>query len=192
MIIATYATDYAPIVGNCLTTLGLVGLLLTAYQIRGARLWNKLNAAFSFLPNPLELENIEAELDQTIGFWRKDAPIDEKLAKAFTGDLDDKEYSFYALTDEKPEQTKERMLAIGRKLKLYVNLLEMYCIAINAGVVDEEVAFHIYRFKFAKHNRKLTKYVEHIRRKHNDDSIYCEFTAHINKWETRKGTKKRF
>jgi len=192
MDIPTYSKEYAPLISNVLTALGLMGLLIAAFQLRSSRLWNRLHSAFTFLPNPLELESIEAELDESIGFWRKDAPIDEKLAKALFGDLEDTELTKLGRPKEELTETKRRHLAIGRKLKLYVNLIEMYCVAINAGVVDRDVAFHIYRFKFTKHYRKLEMYIKYVRTKQHDDSIYCELTEVVRKWNAKTGTKKRF
>ena len=182
MDIATYSKEIAPLVSNILTAVGLVGLFLTAYQILSTRRWNKVHLAFTFLPHPLELEELEAELDQAISFWRKDTPLEEQTVKALTGDLDANGYKAICRNGETDDECKERHLSIGRKLKLYINLIELYCTAINSGVVSEQAALHLYRYKFNRHNDKVRKYIDHLRLTKGNNTILCEFDRVLKRW----------
>src|SRR5260221_12421512 len=134
--------DIAPIVGACVAVLGLTGLYLTWLSIRRVYQWNRLNAAFTFFPNPLDLDTLEGELDKALAFWRSDAPLDVAVIQALFGDLDLQDYKRFCKAgaseaeSESVEDCRSRMMEAGRKLKLYLNLIETYCAAINAGLAD--------------------------------------------------------
>jgi hypothetical protein len=190
--------EVTSIITTCVAVAGLVGLFLTWYNIRGVRLWNKLNSAFTFLPNPLELETVEGELDRAIGFWHNDTPLDDQTIRALMGDLRDDEYEKFRTkkSDGTPTETllecRERMISLGRKLKLYVNQIEMYCAGVNSGVVDNEVAFYIYNFKFQRHHDKLAQYIEYIRHRKGSKAIFFEFDSVVRKWSASEKLKKRY
>lgn len=179
--------DIATIVSACVGVFGLVGLYLTWFSIRGVREWNRLNAAFTFFPNPLDLDVLEGDLDKSLGFWRSSAPLEVHMVQALFGDIDLSEYAKYQQNSgagpESIDQCRERMLEIGRKLKLYLNLIETYCAAVNAGVADERAAKHIFKTKFIHHRAKLTHFVPYIRDIKGSVTVLSEFTTVAKRWE---------
>jgi hypothetical protein len=190
--------EITSIVTACVGVAGLIGLYLTWYNIRGVRLWNTLNAAFTFLPDPLQLESVEGELDKAIGFWRNDSPLDMETVKALIGDLEDSKLESFRKKDangnslETLSECRERMIGIGRKLKLYINQIEMYCAGINSGVVDNDLAFHIYFFKFKRHHNKLSNYTTYLRNKIGHKSIFEEFDRVVSTWDNSPSLQRRY
>jgi hypothetical protein len=169
--------------------IGLGGLYFAHSQLREARqqvisakIWNKLHFTFTFLPNPLEFESIEKELDETIGLWKRKVtePYGECEAKALAGvELADNDKQW--MSRKYGEEWQNSWDVAGRKLKLYLNLIEVYCAAINAGVADSDTAKSMYAYKFRAHYQKLENYIKQVRVAKDDINIFFEFECVITK-----------
>jgi hypothetical protein len=148
------------------------------------RTWNKLNATYNLLPTPVELEKIESEIDDVTKFWTRDEKFNDIEVKALCGleKISSDEVKTIKANDQSDDDAIILWSRTGRKLKLYINLIEMYCAAINCGVVDSEVAKHVYGFKFNRHHNKLQSYITYLRNMKKDNSIYIELEKVTKAW----------
>ncbi|MBI4797406.1 MAG: DUF4760 domain-containing protein [Desulfarculus sp.] len=176
-----------------LITIGLVW-----WQVVSFKKWNALNAAFTYLPNPLDYEKIESQLDEVIGFWKRKDSLSELEVNALLmpEELTDKEINKLAekwtLGNAFRDQFMKTCNEQNRKLKLYINMLESYCCAINLGVVDERAARVYYEYKFISHHLKVEPYINKMRTLLADNTIWCEFDNTVKKWKPTPQTKKIF
>ena len=164
-------------------------------QLVDDRNWRKLNFVFSFFPSPVELEKIEADIDGYIGFWTRNEPFSELEVKGLLDSniLTDteietliKKYTELGYKSINKTEFKVVFADIGRKLKTYLNLIEKYCVGLNAGVGDIECAKHIYGFKFRAHFAKAKPYIEKVRDKKGDPSLFIELEKVLRVWEPKK------
>lgn len=167
--------------------LGLVSLFLILKQIRDSRLWNKLHFTYTYFPNPREFEEIEMFLDERIAFWKRDDPLNEIEVRVLIGkgnvsneDLQNLAESFGP--SAKKDKAEQELYEAGRKLKLYLNQIEGYCAAIQAGVVDSDSAKRLYAYKFRRTYERALPWIVKLRSIMNEDSIYIEMEEVLNKW----------
>lgn len=172
---------------------------------------SKKDAALNYFPRPMELERIENEIDKVIGFWRRPDPLHSFEVKLMLEKkITENEYhliwerlppsrkrDLMAKAGEKkvespdPEFKKKYQLFIDetfletrRKLNLYLNQIENYCLAINRGVISGKVAYELYSHKFPGHFRKAQTYIDIVRKEKADPSIYCEFEKVVTRWKS--------
>ena len=131
-------------------------------QLRENRSWNKMSFALTFLPQMEMLRTWELELDSScVRLIHRD------------GELSDAEVNqIFA-----PENHHVHL-----KLKMYLNALESYCVAVNSGLAHEEVARRIWEYKLSRHWMELLPYVRRARAKAKDNGIYCEIQKLHEKW----------
>ena len=191
---------FAPLFGAVSALVGACALGVATYQLRSAIRWNRLQAAFTYFPNPLSLEALENELDETIRFWsRKKALSDDEcrllLFQAEMTDLDAAaaiqaaRETLRALGREPPTDNREFLLEMrktGRKLKAYVNEVERYSAAVNSGVVDDSAAKHIYSAKFQGHYERLRELIKLVQ-KSRGDTVYHELGVLADRWKSEPG-----
>lgn len=162
--------------------IGLIGIAIAIWQIVSGKKWNKLHFTFSFLPSPVDLENVEKDIDSVIGLWKRPEgdPLSTEEIKALFGmELSTDETK--AVKSRHPNFNADMFTDAGRKLKVYCNLIEKFCVAINTGIADSQAAMDVYGYKFRAHYNKLKPYIEWIRKDRNEASIYIEFEKVITK-----------
>ena len=186
---------FAPLFGGLSALVAAFALWVAAYQLVNVIRWNRVTSAFTYFPNPLTLETLENELDDTIRFWSSKQPLTSHECRLllFQGELNADERSavikevrasLFSLGREVDPDDKVFLLEMrktGRKLKAYLNELERYAAAINSGVVDDHTAHRIYKAKFIGHHdkiRELIRYVQGAR----GATIYNEFNLLVERW----------
>lgn len=188
--------EVAQIVSAGASVLGLVSIAFLVWQVNDTRKWNKLHFAFSFFPQPTELEQLEREIDSVTRFWRRKEPFTLEEVKALLGNLPGKEIrtmmanqnvsNGFGVGTNTSAPTDDELEAMwfdsGRKLKQYMNLIEMYACAINSGVADSQTAKMIYGFKFSNHLKKAKPYIEYVRNEKGDQSLFLEIENVIEDW----------
>jgi len=159
----------------------------------------------------MELEGIENEIDKVIGFWRRSDPLHSFEVKLMLEKkITDNEYhliwerlppsrkrDLLVKAGEKEPQNPdpdfkkkyqlfvdETFLETRRKLNLYLNQIENYCLVINRGVISSKVAYELYSHKFPGHFRKAQTYIDTVRKEKGDPSIYCEFEKVVTRWKS--------
>jgi len=75
---------------------------------------------------------------------------------------------------------------VRRKLNLYLNQIESYCLAINNGVIDSKSAYDFYSYKFKWHFIKARLYIDRLRIIKNADNLYIELEKVIDQWKKIK------
>ena len=141
-------------------------------QLADSQEWNRMNAALLHLPNVLELNDIEIDLN---GSFIRLIDRTEPLSQQDIEKLND------------PQNNKIFIL-----LKNYLNMLEFYCVAINFGLIDDDVAKAIYRHKFERHYTELEPFIQHIRAIRNSNTIFSEFQETIERWRQGRAPHKRY
>src|SRR5438093_11663906 len=134
-------------------------VVVAAYQVRALRQqlqdtrdWNRMSAAFQYLPNPHQMTEFECDLNGScIKLIDRTKPLSPDELSRLMSD----------------EETDSRL-----KLKNYLNLLEMYCVAINHGIVDSDVAKSMYDYKFRRHFVEMKPYIDQQRDQLNAPSLW--------------------
>jgi hypothetical protein len=184
-----------PVIAVC-SILGLITIGIAAFQLWDNRQWNRLQFTYTFFPNSIEFDELETYLDSTIKFYVRADALTDIEAKALLGR---EQLTVQECLQIKQQFNKEslsdkiianRMRKAGRKLKLYLNQIEVYCAAANAGVIDIEAARHLYAYKFKRAWTKSASYVSQIRSLSGDQSIYVELERVISAWYPNEMQKK--
>lgn len=151
----------------------LAAIYLTREQIRLAKeeiksvdRWNRITATFTFFTtNTLaEPENKAADALRGIGvdLQRQNTPLTpEQLAR-----LVDDHQAFAGV-------------------KVYLNTLEDYAVAVTCGALDEDTAYRMMSHVVARHYRVFRPLLELRRSELADSSIYCEIEQLAKSWELR-------
>ena len=189
-------TAISTLVAAVAAILALVSIVIATWRIVVDKKWNKLEFTYNFLPNPVELERIEKDIDEVIALWTRteSEPLVISEVKAlFSRSLDPGEEK--DMEQRHPEWDKKKWASSGRKLKVYANLIEKYCAAINSGVADSDAAKDVYGFKFKAMYTKLVNYIEWVRKDRNENDLYIEWEHTVNnKWypSTAVNRQKRY
>ena len=160
----------------------------------------------------MELEKIENEIDKVIQFWSRKDPLNTYEVKLMLGDSIDndeykliwkklsssikrkiiKEYNEYSQADENINSIEydekyndfinEIYVDTRRKLNLYLNQVEGYCLALNKGNIDSKTSYDMFSHKFPNHYRKARTYIDMVREEKNDRELYKEFENVLRKW----------
>ncbi len=162
-------------------------MFLIYNQIRDARIWNKLHFTYTFFPNNHELEDLEIFLDDRVAFWKRNAPLKNNEVLALLGqdslneqELLDLSKAFTGTAQSK--NVKDELCEAGRKLKFYMNQIEEYCAAIQAGIIDSESAKQIYGYKFKRSFEKALPWIVQLKSIKNEGSLYIEIVKVLNDW----------
>ena len=190
----------------------LVGFFLAWLQFLFYKYNKKKEAALTYFPRPMELEKIENEIDKVIQFWSRKDPLNTYEVKLMLGDNIDndeykliwkklsssikrkiiKEYNEYLQADENINSIEydekyndfinEIYVDTRRKLNLYLNQVEGYCLALNKGNIDSKTSYDMFSHKFPNHYRKARTYIDMVREEKNDRELYKEFENVLRKW----------
>lgn len=140
-------------------------LKFTKEQIGFSNQWNKLNATFSFFP----LDRFHKYRKQTaialkkyINLYTLNSPISEEMARKI---YDDNE--------------------AYRELGNYIDLFEEYSTAVNAGVLDKDCSYRLHGSSLPSVQKCFQPFINLIREKKNDETIYIEIEKLILEWQER-------
>lgn len=80
---------------------------------------------------------------------------------------------------------REKFVGIRRKLNLYLNQIEGFCLAINNGSIHSESAKRIYIHKLTNHYRKAKPYIDELRIAKNSNELFIEFERVVDRWKNK-------
>lgn len=170
-----------------------IGLGFAVMEIHQTKRWNKLNFTFTYLPSPLELSLLENEFDEIMDFWKRKDELKLSEVRALLDEMGDsdkvelcKKYDYGSWNND----IQKKWSNCGKILKQYLSLLERYCGAINCGVADGEVSKSLYGFRFKAHYHKLLPFINKMREKKCDNSLFCEFENVVKSWNEDKKVSK--
>jgi hypothetical protein len=129
-------------------------------QLMENRAWNTMSFALTSLPQMEMLRQWELELDESpVRLIQREVPLSE------------------AEVDQIFAAANSQMHV---RLKMYLNLLESYCVAINSGLAHEGVAKGIWKYKLSRHYTELLPYITRARWKAKNNGIFREIeTVHL-------------
>lgn len=194
-----------PLFSGVSALIATFALWVTAYQLVNAIRWNRVTSAFTYFPNPLTLETLENELDDTIRFWSSKQPLTSPECRLllFQGELNADErgsvikevratlFSLGRETDADDRIFLQDMRKTGRKLKAYLNELERYAAAINSGVVDDHTAHRIYKAKFIGHHDKIRELIRYVQAARGV-TVYSEFNLLAERWRQPEAVRSAY
>jgi len=141
---------------------------LSVEQMRQQNVWNKIQTQhmlLSILPTP----DVEREMLQVVQKYR------EKPSWQF------------------PQNACERLYADLNDwliAKSYISAYERWCAAISANSVDEDYAYSVHGAKIVDAHRMFEHYIDFIRRKSNDFTLYIELQKVATRWADRAKREK--
>jgi hypothetical protein len=165
MTLQDFSRDIIPIIQACIAFVGLGMLGVVWWQVRQAANWNKLKAAQAFIhhtTNVYESDVINTAAKHNLQLKARTTPL-----------------------------TEDEVNLIWDKTDLYLAVLtilndtESTCAAINAGIVDWELAFSVHSARFTQAFGLYQPFIKRIRRHHDDPSIYIEFEKTVNRIKTQ-------
>jgi len=187
-------------------------LLLTIFfgwiQFLFYKVNKKKEAALTYFPKPLELEQLENEIDKVINFWSSNEPLEPYVVSLMVGEENVEECHYELIWNKFSIEVKwkikqlfkdnsdnfnykskykpwirQELLNIRRKLNAYLNQIEAYCLSINTGNIDSKSAALLFNHKFKKHFNKSFPYIDKVRRLNNDKNLYIEFEKVVKSWD---------
>jgi len=188
----------------------LIGSFLAWMQFVFQQTNRKKEAALTYFPKPTELDKIENEIDEVINFWSSSEPLDSYVIKLLLDEeLNQNEYELIweklafsikikivkeandnntslAFKEEYKPYVHDIYAKVRRKLNLYLNQIESYCLAINNGIIDSKSAYEFYSYKFKWHFIKARLYIDRLRILKNSDELYSELEKVIEQWKKLK------
>jgi hypothetical protein len=171
-LIQEFNSTYLPLVDLGLKVIGFTSLFFIWYQIRQARLWNKLKSEFNFvnLSKDAEFELAVQNAFKTLGInlVGRQTPLDPaEVTKVFS--------------DENARHAT----------KTFLNYFENTCAAINIGHADEDLAFAVHSAEVLRTYMLFQPFIAEIRSKYNDDELYVELEKTYLRWEAIEGKKRK-
>jgi len=189
----------------------LLGIFLAWLQFIFHKYNKRKEAALTYFPRPLELENIENEIDQIINFWTRQEPLDNYEVRLMTGkEINNDEYSLiwkkislplkqeiinhfnnnqnnienmqFDYEEKYNPYINELYITARRKLNAYLNQIEGYCLAINKGNIDLNSSKELFSHKFYNHFKKARPYIEIVRKDKQSPDLYIEYEIVLKKW----------
>ncbi|HYC72060.1 MAG TPA: DUF4760 domain-containing protein [Opitutaceae bacterium] len=177
MTLHEFSRDIVPIIATVISALSLILLLLglrslqllekqievAARSARESMIWNRNNAHhvfFSNTPNPEKDKALVREMKRLN--LDPDGPITNEHLEVIKGDV-------------------EFILA----MRHYLNELEELCAAVNAGTVDEELAYALDSSIVTRRFFQYEKYIDYMREKRADKTLYVELQHVATKWAER-------
>lgn len=189
----------------------MIGFFLTWLQFMFHKSNKKKEATLTYFPRPMELEKIEHEIDEVINFWSREEPLDNYEVKLLLSlPLEEAEYilvwdklsfsikrsilkecgiKYKGKDDILKYDTKynkfinEYYVKTRRKLNLYLNQIEGYCLSINNGSIDSKAAKLNYAHKFERHFNKAKPYIDKMRQIKNEKDFFIQYETVLKKWE---------
>lgn len=131
--------------------------------LKDNRAWNRMNAAMTYMPVPdIIRHDWEEKLEGTfLRFISRNDPLSpEEVTRLNHAD-----------------EAETRFL-----LRAYLNILECYCAAVNAGLAEAEIARRLWGYKILRHFNELKPYIEHARHTTNNSDLYNEIEALCKVW----------
>jgi hypothetical protein len=186
----------------------LIGSFIAWIQFIVQKHNKKKEVALTYFPKVTELDKIENEIDEVINFWSSAEPLDSYVVKLLLDEkLNDDEYkliwnklSFGVKNKISTEENNTELdfkeeykpyihdiyAKVRRKLNLYLNQIESYCLAINNGVIDSKSAYNFYSHKFKWHFIKARLYIDKLRIIKNENNLYSELEKVVEEWKKIK------
>lgn len=133
-------------------------------QLKDNRNWNRMSFALTLMPQIETIRQWECDLDDSVvRLIRRSEPLTPQELEAIFS----------------PTNHKTR-----HQLKSFLNVLEAYCLAVNTGLADADVAKRFWGYKLICHFVELHPYIDRVRGNARDKSIYREMERVYNKWRT--------
>ncbi|MGE3488293.1 MAG: DUF4760 domain-containing protein [Nitrospira sp.] len=141
---------------------------LSVEQMRQQNVWNKIqtqHTLLSILPTP----EVEREMLRVVQKYREKTSwqFPQIACEALYTDLDD------------------WLIA-----KSYISAYERWCAAISANLVDEDYAYSVHGVKIIDAHRMFKHYIDFIRTKSNDTTLYLELQKVATRWADRAKREK--
>jgi hypothetical protein len=128
--------------------------------------WNKINAAFTYFSSEviLKSERAASKALESVGFDVKDAeqPLGQDNLAKLKENLD----YFYDVKD-------------------FLNLLEDYCTAVQAGAIDEDAAYAMNSGFIVRFQYLLEPFIVDRKEFLKDPEVYCELEKLATTWRAR-------
>lgn len=148
----------------------LAAIYLTREQIRLAKeelksvdRWNRITATFTFFTtNTLaEPESKAAAALRSVhmDLQRQTTPLTDAQVEKLIGDFD-----------------------AFAQVRIYLNTLEDYAVAVTCGALDEETAYRMMSHVVARHFRIFKPLLDRRRADLNDSTVYCEIQRLAGSW----------
>ncbi|WP_418180565.1 DUF4760 domain-containing protein [Aliarcobacter lanthieri] len=196
-------------------TIVTLATFLTWLQFIFYRGNKRKESALTYFPKPMELEKIENEIDKVLQIWIGEYPINSYEVKLMIGEKIKKEHykliwntlsysmkvkviseytkideSFKIKRDLKYDKNFNRLIDetyfdIRRKVNLYLNQIEGYCLALNNGNIDKDVAYDMFSYKFPHFYDKVFTYISMTRKKKGHNDLYSEFEKIVHEWKNK-------
>ena len=170
--IQEFNSTYLPLVDFGLKVIGLTSLIFIWYQIRQARLWNKLKSEFNFLNLS---KDAEFELAVQNAFKALAIPIVGRSTA-----LDAAEVT-KVFADENARHA----------IKTFLNYFENMCAAINVGHADEDLAFAVHSAEVLRTYMLFQPVIAEIRAVYKDDELFVELEKTCLRWKAIEETKRK-
>jgi hypothetical protein len=160
-------TIVAPIVQAITSLSGVVGLFLVWQQIRISNVWNRANTQHALLSNLPSLE------------------LEERLWK---------------IVESLPQENRRLLptactiiyedVSHWVTIKTFLNKHEQLCAAINTGTIDDRYAYDVHGVKIVDAFLIFEAYIEFIRAKSSDATIYLELEKVATHWSATASMEK--
>lgn len=161
MTLQDFSRDVVPILQLVTGVAGLVGLVLVWRQIRQTDLWNRASAGHALLAELPDEEHDRRFLD---------------ACRKFAGGPD------IPLSSAQCVQLFE---SVERTcVTHYLNKHEYLCVAIEAGIVDDEYAYNMHSARVVHLWHVTEQYVYLLRTKFDDPEIYAALQKTVTRWMT--------
>lgn len=155
-----------PVLQLGVSAIALLSLFLLWWQLRQTTKWNRLQSQQTFLSRSskeIERENITAAREAGVELQARIEP----------------------LTHEEVEKIWGHPRAYHALMAL-INDFEMTCMAIQAGVADEEVAYNAHQSRVTRGYYVYEPFVSRIRVHHENNDAFCEWEKVAERWKMRK------
>ena len=164
MTLPEFSRDIVPILSLAVASLGLLSLFMVWWQIREARLWNRVTTQSS-------LTSVRAMLD-----------IDKTLEATFAP------LAIPVLNLSRPLTSEEvttilKNAAAYAASNVFLSELEVLAAAANIGALDDEYVRSVHSGRVVTAFKVFCPFVDALRNESNDKRIYLELQRAALRWE---------
>jgi len=166
MTLEVFSRDVVPVLQFVVTCIGLLSLILVWRQLKQAHIWNKVQAQQSLLS--VELGEFAAKLiaaakNVGVDLKARVTPLDQKGVERLWSDDD----AYNATMD-------------------YIDRIQHICSMIQAGVLDDELAYHSYYAYVVYEYNIYEPFTDRLRKHYDDEEMGNEWTKTAKRWEERR------
>lgn len=154
MALEVFSRDIVPI-------LGLVTILLVAYQLRRTNRWNQINFTYALL-NSNRLYALEFK-------------VIERFRENYVDIVKCNELSDDIFEIVKGDQS------LNRAIFEYLSFINNFCIGIKYNAVESKIAYDAVSDDFIRQRKRYKKYIDWYRE--DDADVYSELEYQARKWE---------